>query len=242
MKAPRSNHDPFNTHRPAVHDLRGWRRLVFYPPAWSLQLYFRSLRFRLDPGSRELLRAIPPPRILVIWHNRSLVAPEMFRRFFDPTRIACLISPSRMAAWEVAFFKQFHLRAIRGSTTRRSIQAVREMFQLLREGNDIGISPDGPSGPLYSFQQGAVAIARKAGVPLLFPVPNCRAACRLRTWDRHLVPLPFARIDLPFRAILPDDPVWNESNAAVAARARQVCLELTRDPFQIDANGQEGAH
>lgn len=242
MKAAHSDHDPFNTRRPEVHNLTGWRRLVFYPPAWSLQLYFRSFRFRLDPQSEQLLRDVPPPRLIVVWHNRSLVAPEMFRRFFDPARIACLISPSRTAAWEVAFFKQFRLRAIRGSTTRRSIQAAREMFRLLRGGNDIGISPDGPSGPLYSFQPGAVALARKAGVPLLFAIPNCPSAWRLRTWDRHLVPPPFAPIDLGLRALLPGDPAWNEPNAAVAAKARQVCLEITRDPFQIDADGQEGTH
>ena len=242
MKAARSDHDPFNTRRPEVHNLAGWRRLLFYPTAWSLKLYFRSFRFSLDPESERLLHEIPPPRLIVVWHNRSLVAPEMFRRFFDPSRLACLISPSRLAAWEVAFFKEFRLRAVRGSTTRRSIQAAREMFRLLRDGNDIGVSPDGPSGPLYSFQPGAVAIARKAGVPLLFSIPNCSFAWRLPTWDRHLVPPPFARIDLGLRALLPDDPIWNEPNHAVAAKARQVCLEITRDPFQIKTNGQEDSN
>ena len=79
-----------------------------------------------------------------------------------------------------------------------------------------------------------VAIFKIAAVPILLLVPNARAALRLPTWDRHLVPLPFARIDLAARAILPDDPVWQEPDAAVAAHARRVCLELTRDPFQID--------
>jgi lysophospholipid acyltransferase (LPLAT)-like uncharacterized protein len=178
--------------------------------------------------------------MIVVWHNRSLVAPEMFRRFFDPSRIACLISPSRMAAWEVDYFRRFHLRAIRGSTTRRSIQAAREILQQLRAGNDIGISPDGPSGPLYTFRPGAVALARKAGVPLLLAIPNCRKAFRLKTWDRHMIPCPFARIEVAIRAIQPDDPVWEGPDAQIAAHARKVCLEITRDPFQVDPHEPPG--
>jgi lysophospholipid acyltransferase (LPLAT)-like uncharacterized protein len=229
-------HDPFNTRRPEVHELRGWRRVVLWPVAVLLQLYFRTWRIRLDADSAEALAATGPPRLIVVWHNRSLPMPEVFRRRFDPARVTCLISPSRMAAWEVAFFRRFRLRVVRGSTTRRSIPAAIELLRALRAGHDVGISPDGPSGPLYSFQPGAVAIARKAAVPLLLVIPNCRAALRLPTWDRHLVPLPFARIDLAVRSIPADDPLWCAPNAAVAARARQVCLEISRDPFQVDAD------
>jgi lysophospholipid acyltransferase (LPLAT)-like uncharacterized protein len=234
MPASDNPHDPFNTRRPAVHELEGWRRLALPALALPLQAYGRSWRIRLDAPSAEVLAAVPAPRLIIVWHNRSLPAPEVFRRCLDPSRIACLISPSRMAAWEAGFFRRFHLRVVRGSSTRRSIQAAREILRELRAGNDAGISPDGPSGPLYCFRPGAVAIARKAAVPILLLVPNARAALRLPTWDRHLVPLPFARIDLAARAILPDDPVWREHDDAVAAHARRVCLELTRDPFQID--------
>lgn len=234
---PPDSHDPFNTRRPEVHELTGWRKAIFYPVSWLLQLYFRTWRIVLDPESEEILRKSAPPRLIVVWHNRSLPMPEVFRRCFDPERIACLISPSRMAAWEVAFFRRFRLRVVRGSTTRRSIQAARELFREIRAGNDVGISPDGPSGPLYSFQPGAIAIARKARVPLLLAIPNCRRARRLRTWDRHLVPWPFARIDLSVRRIDPDDKVWELPNPGAAGEIRRVCLEITHDPFQIGDHG-----
>jgi hypothetical protein len=220
-----------------VHELAGWRVPVFYPVAWFLQLYFRTWRIVLDAESERILRESTPPRLIVVWHNRSLPMPEVFRRCFDPERIACLISPSRMAAWEVAFFRRFRLRVVRGSTTRRSIQAARELFKELRSGNDVGISPDGPSGPLYSFQPGAIAIARKAKVPLLLSIVNCRHARRLKTWDRHMVPWPFARIELTVRRIDPDDAVWDLPNPEAAEAIRRVCLEITKDPFQIEHHG-----
>lgn len=234
------NWDPFNVKGKAVHELSFLRKLVFYPAAWFLQLYFRTWRIRMDEASRKAFQQASPPRLVVVWHNRSLPMPEVFRRCFNPEKVVCLISPSKLAAWEVAFFHQFRLQVVRGSTTRRSVQAAREMLRGLRSGNDVGISPDGPSGPLYSFQLGAIAIARKAGVPMLLAIPNCRRARRLNTWDRHLVPWPFARIDFRARLIAADDPVWEGTNEEVAEHARRVCLEITDDPFHVDNHEQAG--
>ena len=231
---PKDSLDPFNTRRPKVYKLGFLQKLAFYPAAFFLLLYFRTWRISLDRESREILARIPSPRLIVSWHNRSLVMPEVLRRFFHPDQVSCLISPSRMAAWEVAFFRLFNLRIVRGSTTRRSIQAARDMLRESKAGYDVGITPDGPSGPLYSFKPGSVAIARRAGIPLLIVIPNARSARRLKTWDRHLVPWPFARIEVAIRVIPVNDPVWESDLAKVAGHVRQVCLEITRDPFHID--------
>jgi lysophospholipid acyltransferase (LPLAT)-like uncharacterized protein len=225
--------DPFNTKRPEVHELRGLQWLVFYPVAWLLWLYFRSWRWRMSPEAMERIAAQDRPRLFVIWHNRSLTGSVWLSRFVDPTKVACLVSPSRMAAWEVAFFDFIRLKVVRGSTTRRSIQAGIEIFRCLRTGDDAGISPDGPSGPLYCFQEGAVALARKAGAAVVMVVPNAKAAWRMNTWDRHLVPLPFAKLPVNTRVIGPDDPVWDNDNATVAEELRRVYLEMTEDPFTI---------
>lgn len=234
QKAP-DDHDPFNTKRPEVYDLKGLQWLLFYPAAWGLWLYYRSFRWRMDEETKRQLAALPAPRLIAVWHNRSLVAAEWLRMTFDPPRFACLISPSRMAAWEVAFFRFLKLKVIRGSSTRRSVQAAIEILRALREGNDAGISPDGPSGPLYSFQEGAITLARKAGASMVVLSLNAGAAYRARTWDRHLIPIPFARVDVLVRIIEPDDPIWEKPDAEVAAEVRSILLEMTRDPFsQMD--------
>jgi lysophospholipid acyltransferase (LPLAT)-like uncharacterized protein len=222
--------DPFNQLRPEVHRLTGARLLCARLLGTILRLYLGSLRLRTDPATREALAASSSPRVIVVWHNRSLVIPQVFKRFLDPRRIHCLVSPSRLAAWEVDFFAQFHLRCIRGSSSRRSVQAAVEMRRALRRGEDIGISPDGPSGPLYSLKPGALAIARKAGVPLLLLIPNARTAVRARTWDRHLIPLPFSVVEVKARHIPASTlATLDETNAAHTLRA--LCLELTEDPF-----------
>ncbi len=205
--------------------------------AAGIRLYYRSLRLRPDAATRELLRTSRPPRVIVVWHNRSLVAPAIFRRFLEPERIACLVSPSRMAAWESDCFRKLRLRVVRGSTTRRSISALREMMRELRAGHDVGISPDGPSGPLYSVQPGALALARKVEVPLLLIAANASRARRLHTWDRHLVPLPRARLTVRMREITTDDPIFTTPLPEACALLRRVYLEMTEDPFQLAKHG-----
>lgn len=235
-----SQHDPFNTKRPRVHRLKPWQRGVCAVAAWGIGLLYRTWRFRLGPESMEALRSTPGPRVMVAWHNRSFAIPEVFRRLFDPERVACLVSPSKAAAWEVELFRRFRLRSIRGSTTRRSIQAAREILRELKAGRDVGISPDGPSGPLYSFKEGAAALARSAGVPILAIIPNARFALRLPTWDRHLIPLPFARVDVELRVVHPVNREGRLPAEALARETRRVCLELTRDPNKHDGHEQTG--
>jgi lysophospholipid acyltransferase (LPLAT)-like uncharacterized protein len=230
---PPDNHDPFNTQRPEVFNLTGWRVLVFYPVAWVLWLYYKTWRIDVDPASRETLDTSTPPRILATWHNRSFATPEVVARLVDPSKVACLISPSKMAAWEVALFRFLNYKVVRGSTTRRSVQAGIELLRALRAGNDAGITPDGPSGPLYSFQAGTAAIAKKASAPMLFFSMNCRSAIRLKTWDRHMIPLPFARIDVRVRKVDSTDPVWSLEPEEATTELRRVCLEVTEDPFKV---------
>jgi hypothetical protein len=105
-----------------------------------------------------------------------------------------------------------------------------EMLRALKRGEDVGISPDGPSGPLYTVKPGALTIARRAKVPLLLLIPNAKPAIRLNTWDRHLLPLPFARLDIRARHV-PAERLKDLTQDEAADLIRTLCLELTEDPF-----------
>ena len=91
----------------------------------------------------------------------------------------------------------FHLLGIpsaRGSSSRRSIQAMRELIHENKKGNDIYISPDGPTGPVYVFKRGAAAAARMTKAPILLMGVESRSAYRANSWDHHFFPLPFSKV------------------------------------------------
>ena len=234
---PRGSRDPFNAKGKQVYKISGWRWLIFYPIAWTLNLWAWTWRFILPDEAKAALQSTPSPRLIITWHNRSFLSPKLFHQAFDPSSILTLISPSKMAAWEVAFYSQYGLLSIRGSSTRRSIQAGIEMFRALRSGKNIFITPDGPSGPAYAIQHGAISLAKKAKVPLLIVMANSKQATYLNTWDRHLIPWPFAKITINVRSILPDDPLWEEPDEAIAESLQRVCLEMAEDPPTVPSHG-----
>ncbi len=84
-------------------------------------------------------------------------------------------------------------RAIRGSSSRGGSRAL---LQMMRGRTDLiwAVTPDGPRGPRGSVHPGVLMLASKSGrkiLPLGFAVSR---AARMRSWDRFVVPLPFARV------------------------------------------------
>lgn len=82
---------------------------------------------------------------------------------------------------------------VRGSSTRGGARAFLEMVR----GNanlPWGISPDGPRGPRGSVHDGVIQLASESGrtiMPLGYAVS---AGKYMRSWDRFVIPYPFARV------------------------------------------------
>jgi lysophospholipid acyltransferase (LPLAT)-like uncharacterized protein len=205
-----------------VYEIKGWRLwLLLHPAALLLRLYYATLRLRMDPDEEKALRDTSKPVVGIIWHSRSFVVPMILRRYRDPGKCFCLISASKAAAWEDALFHLLGIPSARGSSTRRSIAAMRELLHKSADGNDIFIAPDGPSGPPREFKRGGVFTARVAKTRVLLFGASSDRAWRPHTWDRHLFPLPFAKVQV--RAIMLD----NEELFGNGANDDTVCALLT---------------
>lgn len=162
------------------------------------RLWTRSLRLDLSPEAEASIRNTDSPTVLLLWHNRLFVAGEIYRRFRRPRPLCSLVSASRDGAWLTALLQSYGILAIRGSSSRRSLTATREMLVRIGAGDDIAITPDGPRGPCYRAQPGAVLVARHADSPIILvscSYPGIRPI-RLRSWDRFYIPLPFTRVCL----------------------------------------------
>ena len=180
-----------------VYTIKGWRFwLLLKPASLLLRLYYSTLRIRMSPEDAQAIRDTSRPVVGLLWHNRSFLIPLVFTKMRVAEKCHCLISPSKAAAWEEGMFRAMHIPAARGSSSRRSIQAMRELIHANASGKDMYISPDGPSGPRYEFKRGAVAAARITKAPVLLIGAECEKAWRPNTWDRHLFPLPFATLRL----------------------------------------------
>jgi lysophospholipid acyltransferase (LPLAT)-like uncharacterized protein len=65
---------------------------------------------------------------------------------------------------------------------------------VLASGRDVVITPDGPRGPAYDLGPGIIFLAQKSGAAVV-PINMEYSSCwRIKSWDRFIVPRPFARV------------------------------------------------
>lgn len=126
----------------------------------------------------------------MFWHGRLLMLPFIY----PGKRLSILISTHRDGEIIANVMNRFGFDLVRGSSSKGGTAALREMVLLLRNGSDVGITPDGPKGPAEVVKGGVAQIARlsgKAVIPIAF---SSSRSLRLRSWDRFFLPLPFSRL------------------------------------------------
>ena len=151
----------------------------------------RTLRFTEEGrGNVAAARALGRPPLFVLWHNRLLYLGYRLAR----EGIVIMASRSRDGDLIARVAADHGIAAVRGSTTRGGSSAARAMARAMRERELAGaLTPDGPRGPRYRLQPGALLVARLAGAPVVPVALGFSRRKELSSWDGFLLPLPFAR-------------------------------------------------
>ena len=105
------------------------------------------------------------PWITVLWHGRMLAMMPIKPHY--GRNIGVLVSPSDDGGLAKIALKKFGCQIVRGSLSRRGAAAMREMLALLRSGQQLVLTPDGPRGPRHSINTGAAWLARATGTPII---------------------------------------------------------------------------
>lgn len=159
-----------------------------------------TVRFRIDDRSGYFSGASKEAIVFAIWHNRLGLALALYERYVrraQPDRkLAGLISASRDGGLLACLVEMFKMQPVRGSSSRRGAQALRELVGWGERGYDLAITPDGPRGPCYTVRDGVVAAAQLTGLPIVPVSYRLNWKIRLQSWDRFQIPLPFARCDI----------------------------------------------
>jgi lysophospholipid acyltransferase (LPLAT)-like uncharacterized protein len=177
-----------------VHALSGWRAFVLWPLGLIMRLWGMTLRFEASPKDQAALEKNDEPIAMILWHNRLFLAAEFFRIYRQGRPCFALVSASADGAWLASFFGLVGLQTVRGSSSQRGREAALALVEVLRAGHDVGITPDGPRGPMYVFKPGALIVSRRAKVPVLLLGFELESAWQLSSWDRFRLPQPFSRV------------------------------------------------
>lgn len=165
-----------------------------------------TLRWRWRDDSRHLVESLGERAIFCIWHNRLALSLILYRRHVQARcpgrKLAAMVSASRDGGMLARVLELFGVTPVRGSSSRRGPQALREMTTAAEQGCDLAVTPDGPRGPCYAVQDGIIGLAQLTGLPIVPVSYELGWKIRARSWDRFQVPLPFSRCVVTFGKLL----------------------------------------
>ncbi len=167
--------------------------LFLIPPLVSLCLRIILLTCRLEVRNPEHLTDEIDGHgkaLIAIWHE--VLALAMWR--YRGTKYHTLTSYSYDGELAARVVRTFGLRALRGSSSRGGREAVHQMERALSMGITVGFTLDGPRGPRRVAKPGIAVIAGRSHTSVVPCALVASRSWRLRSWDRFVVPKPFAKI------------------------------------------------
>jgi lysophospholipid acyltransferase (LPLAT)-like uncharacterized protein len=153
---------------------------------WRVREVNRAPSQRLRDGKQPVVFTFWHGEMLpLLWHHRSEGITVLISEHGDGEVIA------RIA-------ESLGFRTVRGSTSRGADRALLGMSRVVQQGGDLAFTPDGPRGPARTFAPGALVVAQRSGAPVVTLGVAAARCWRLRSWDRFMIPKPFARITIAY--------------------------------------------
>ncbi|HEY0527461.1 MAG TPA: lysophospholipid acyltransferase family protein [Gemmatimonadaceae bacterium] len=142
----------------------------------------------------DRLRSSGEAFIYVLWHGQLL--PLLWQHRGEGASV--LISEHRDGEMVAQAAESLGYGLIRGSTTRGGGRALIGLVRALQAGKRVAITPDGPKGPPLKFAAGALVAAQRSNSFILPVAVSASRAWHLRSWDRFMIPKPFARVTIAY--------------------------------------------
>ena len=129
------------------------------------------------------------------WHQRMFY----LCNYLGSLHVTIMMSKSKDGEWVARIAKYFGYKNVRGSSRKTNLdkggsEAWHELVGRVKGGENAGMFLDGPRGPAREAKIGAVLIAKETGAPLIPVLWGCDRAWVFNSWDRYMIPKPFARI------------------------------------------------
>lgn len=192
------------------------------------------------PTTETYLKARRSPVIITFWHSQQLIIPGLLRPLFSPyekRRTFTLISEHSDGRIISKVTSYFGLDNVPGSSTRSGRKAAIRLIKVLKAGDNIAITPDGPRGPVNQSKEGVLRVAQLSGAPILPIAGGASSSWRMTSWDKMVVPKFFSRLQLRI-----GEPMYiseDLDDAGIAAELEK--LNKTLDTLSREAEEFSGA-
>lgn len=226
-----------------AHQQRTGRTLLSRRQRWLIALaaplirlvaraLLASCRLQAVHGRDHLDALVAADRAMLLccWHQRlTYVVGWLLSARRNGLRPGFLVSPSRDGELIAAVVGGLGATVLRGSANRTGARAFRDMYATLKNGVSPIIAVDGPHGPAGTVKAGTAMLAQATRAPLLPVSFTADRYWQLKSWDRMIIPKPFARVTIHIGS-----PVIAERDETAVSIAEALNTEL--EALSSDSN------
>ena len=174
-----------------------WKRTGFYLFGWIAKMvatiWLNTCRF--TEFGREIesryMKAHPDKGLLYASWHRGLFFGFYWYRNQQMVSIASASEDGELAAQAL---RRFGWITARGSSSRGGRDAFRVMERHVKNGHKGALVADAPRGPRFVCKLGIIYLAKRTGLPIITGIWSADRCWKLKSWDRTIIPKPFARI------------------------------------------------
>jgi len=165
--------------------------------------------------------------VVAIWHDQLLPCTFAHRA----EGVVTIASDSKDGSIITSVLTRWKFHIARGSSSRGALKATLNAIKLANTFSaTCALTVDGPKGPRHIVKDGAIFIAKKLDQVILLTVMSTKHFKRFASWDKFILPLPFAKIDIFY-----SDPIYLSENidkdsiAADTQMINKLMLEFTNE-------------
>jgi lysophospholipid acyltransferase (LPLAT)-like uncharacterized protein len=211
------------------------RRIAKTKPAsaviyWLVRLYCATCRLKIENEAQWLSYLEQGGRVLICgWHQQFFIGVRLFNKYrkYQPGLMSSKSLDGQIAA---GIAQQSGCYTVWGSSSNSASAALKGMIHRLRDYRLAVHLLDGPRGPVGVVKAGAIAIAHGAGAVIVPGIVVVDRAWYLHSWDRFMIPKPFARVTIKYFPKIELPPVMDK---AEYENQRKKLEEIMRPYLQL---------
>jgi hypothetical protein len=160
--------------------------------AGLMRVWFATCKVRVhNPENLPDPEVTGQPLVATFWHYSIIY----FFYFMRGRRATAVVSASRDGEYIARLAGRFGFAVVRGSRNRKGVEALKGMLRAVAGGSSVAVVADGSQGPPRLAQPGAILVASRSGARVLPMAWSASRYFTIRSWDRTVIPKPFATID-----------------------------------------------
>jgi lysophospholipid acyltransferase (LPLAT)-like uncharacterized protein len=167
--------------------------LILVPFIGSLVIRFLYLTNKKKFHSPKTLS--DEPLIFACWHGELLLFSHTYIHLRKKPHAKVLISDHFDGALISKTVKNFGIDTLAGSTNRNAAKVLIQAIRAIKDGYDLGITPDGPKGPRREVADGIIVMSQKTGAKIVLIEIKPTKYWQLNSWDKFVIPKPFGTIN-----------------------------------------------